>query len=294
MKRRSSVLEIKVKKMILIDWEKLEWMQGGLKDIGSTQLKKLRESLIKNGFKAPFHVWEDKNGKRWILDGHHRQRVLRELKDEGFEIPAKLPGVFIDCKNKKEAGEAVLMFASEYASITDEGLKGFMSDFSLEFLNIKDMYNFSGITDRHFINSHLRKGKGDEDNPPPPPKRAKSKPGDIYLLGGTHKLYCGDCSGKKEVDELLAGDKVKMIFTDPPYNVDYSAKNEYLNRWDKGNRNQRPIKNDNIKDFKKLALGFLGAVRHSLEEYNSVYITFGGKSLDEMIDAFKSSSYTLS
>ena len=37
-----------------------------------------------------------------------------------------------------------------------------------------------------------------------------------------------------------------MVWTDPPYGVDYAAKNAYLNRSDRGNRIQVPIENDNL------------------------------------------------
>src|ERR1700756_5452374 len=40
--------------------------------------------------------------------------------------------------------------------------------------------------------------------------------------------------------------KSRMIWTDPPYGVDYAAKNAYLNRADRGNRIQTPIENDKL------------------------------------------------
>jgi DNA modification methylase len=40
--------------------------------------------------------------------------------------------------------------------------------------------------------------------------------------------------------------KLRMVWTDPPYGVNYSAKNVYLNRGDRGNRIQTPIENDKL------------------------------------------------
>jgi DNA modification methylase len=37
-----------------------------------------------------------------------------------------------------------------------------------------------------------------------------------------------------------------LVWTDPPYGVDYAAKNAYLNRSDRGNRIQTPIENDKL------------------------------------------------
>jgi hypothetical protein len=44
----------------------------------------------------------------------------------------------------------------------------------------------------------------------------------------------------------LAVASPEMIWTDPPYGVDYAAKNAYMNRSDRGNRIQVPIENDKL------------------------------------------------
>ncbi len=49
-----------------------------------------------------------------------------------------------------------------------------------------------------------------------------SQPGDIYELG-PHRLMCGDSTDSKQVATLLDGHEADMIFTDPPYNVDYEG-----------------------------------------------------------------------
>jgi len=49
-----------------------------------------------------------------------------------------------------------------------------------------------------------------------------SELGDIYLLGN-HRVMCGDSTKKQDVQRLLDGQKIDMIFTDPPYNVDYEG-----------------------------------------------------------------------
>ena len=59
--------------------------------------------------------------------------------------------------------------------------------------------------------------------------------GDIWQLG-QHRIVCGDCSDQGLIDKLMQEQKADMVFTDPPYGVDYSNKNEYLNSIGKGNR----------------------------------------------------------
>lgn len=69
------------------------------------------------------------------------------------------------------------------------------------------------------------------------------KLGDIWQLG-RHRLICGDSTDKATVERLMDGKKADMVFTDPPYNVDYSSKNAFLNEADKGNHIQKDIEGD--------------------------------------------------
>ena len=76
-----------------------------------------------------------------------------------------------------------------------------------------------------------------------PPEEPTSKLGDIYQLG-EHRLMCGDSTNAEHVARLMDGAKADMVFTDPPYNVNYADKNIFLNNADKGNRIQDDIEND--------------------------------------------------
>ncbi|MFW5481626.1 MAG: DNA modification methylase [Prevotella sp.] len=67
------------------------------------------------------------------------------------------------------------------------------------------------------------------------PKVARSKDGDIYRLGN-HRLICGDSTKEEYLDALMNGEQADLLVTDPPYNVDYSAKGKMK------------IANDNMAD----------------------------------------------
>jgi DNA modification methylase len=71
--------------------------------------------------------------------------------------------------------------------------------------------------------------------------------GQLWQIGA-HRILCGDCRDQAAVRRLWGnnGPRLRMIWTDPPYGVDYAGKNAYLNRSDRGNRIQVPIENDKL------------------------------------------------
>ncbi len=53
-------------------------------------------------------------------------------------------------------------------------------------------------------------------------KEPTTKKGEIFQLG-RHRLMCGDSTKQVDFEKLLDGKKARLIFTDPPYNVDYKS-----------------------------------------------------------------------
>jgi DNA modification methylase len=59
-----------------------------------------------------------------------------------------------------------------------------------------------------------------EDDEIPEVKESKVKRGDIWQLG-EHRIMCGDSTSSDDVEKLMNGEKADMVFTDPPYNIDF-------------------------------------------------------------------------
>lgn len=59
---------------------------------------------------------------------------------------------------------------------------------------------------------------GDPDAVPSLPLVTITEPGDVWLLG-LHRVMCGSATVQADVEHLIAGKRVDMVWTDPPYNV---------------------------------------------------------------------------
>jgi DNA modification methylase len=65
-------------------------------------------------------------------------------------------------------------------------------------------------------------GLTDEDAAPELPQIPVSMTGDLWVMRN-HRLLCGDGTVPAEVARLMAGEAGDLVFTDPPYNVDYQG-----------------------------------------------------------------------
>ncbi|BBP04628.1 methyltransferase [Sulfuriferula plumbiphila] len=123
-------------------------------------------------------------------------------------------------------------------------------------------------------------GETDDDAVPELSETPISRPGDVWSLGG-HRLLCGDSTVTESYDRLLDGEQVDMVFTDPPYNVNYanSAK-------DKMRGKDRAILNDNLGDgfYDFLLAALTPTIAHCR---GGIYVAMSSSELDVLQAAFR-------
>jgi DNA modification methylase len=210
-------IPIKCKGNRYLSHEVLKDFQGNLKKITKENLEKLKKSIIQNGWVAPVFVW---NGN-YILDGHGRLKALRELIKEGYSI-GKIPVADIEAETKEEAGKILLAINSHYQEITEEGLKEFIADFNIDIESLND-FILPDVNILRLINSLTQKdGIIDDDEVPEVGEEPITKYGDLYILGGKHRVLCGDATKKEDVEKLMDRERADLVFTDPPYNIGFS------------------------------------------------------------------------
>lgn len=126
-----------------INWKGLQFIQQNeFKDLTDVDRAKLKQSLVQNQFVEPFYVWESPDGILYCLDGKHRSILLQELIADGVQVPEHLPATFIDCKDKHDAAQLVLIFSSTYAMITRTGIEDFVKLYELDMNAIMEQASF--------------------------------------------------------------------------------------------------------------------------------------------------------
>ena len=83
----------------------------------------------------------------------------------------------------------------------------------------------------------------EDDFDPDSVKETVCQRGDLWQLGD-HRLMCGDSTDAGDVALLMDGERADMCFTDPPYGVSYTEKNEFFNSLGKPMAYPKRIEND--------------------------------------------------
>jgi len=208
-------------KDIILETKKIKWVD--ILDLQPIDLKndyhseKTKESIIENGFSRAIYVWLNPDDQQtYIIDGHLRTDLLKELVNDGYDVPDMLNCTFLDLPNKQTAIKYLLqVFNQKTNPISQKALGDWFDqlDLSIPELNLQ-------IDDLHIELDDIpliTETQGDDDvteSAPPITRR-----GDIYELGGVHRVMCGDSTSIDDVEKLMDCDKADISFTSPPYNA---------------------------------------------------------------------------
>jgi DNA modification methylase len=193
------------------------------------QVAQIAASIKEFGWTNPILV----DGDKGVIAGHGRLLAARKL---GM---SKVPT--IELKDMTEAQKKAYVIADNKLALNAGWDTNFLS---LELQELKDQdfdLTLLGFDDKELdalLAPETTEGLTDEDSVPDTPIEPKTKLGDIYILGN-HRLMCGDSTSIDDAEKLMDGLLADLVFTDPPYNVDYSGR---------GANNLGTIKNDNMSD----------------------------------------------
>lgn len=241
------------------------------------QIAQIVASIKEFGFTNPILVGADDV----IIAGHGRLLAAQRMGLK--EVPVvRLPHltetqrralVIADNKIALNAGWDEEMLTLEMKELEDV-------DFNLDILGFSD----EELKELEAFGESDAVGKTDDDEMPEIPEEAVTKPGDMWILG-EHRLLCGDTTMVDDVQKLMGTDIAAMVFTDPPYNVNYGSSMKDSIRYHAGTLGGRKIMNDNLGD------GFAQFLTDSLSNLmmfnnGAVYVCMSSSELHTLYNAF--------
>lgn len=174
------------------------------------QIKQIAKSIETFGFTNPVLISDDGE----IIAGHGRLRAaellgMKEvptLKLSHLNDAERRAYVLADNKLALNAGWDQELLAIELQGLIDVDFDVELTGFELAEIDIALAFNDQG-------------GGDDADKVPETVAGSSiNRTGDVWLLG-KHRLLCGDAQKRDDIDRLMDGSFVDLIFTDPPYNV---------------------------------------------------------------------------
>ena len=177
------------------------------------QVDQIAASIKEFGFLNPI-ITDGENG---IVAGHGRVMAAKKLGLK--ELPC------IDASHLTETQRRAYIIADNKIAIN--------SDWDTEMLRVEfdelkeadfdlELTGFSLDEINALTPDELVEGLTDEDAVPDAPEKPVSVLGDIWQLGN-HRLMCGDSTSIDAVDKLMNGRKSNMVFTDPPYLMNFTG-----------------------------------------------------------------------
>ena len=236
-----------------------------------SQVAQIAASIIEFGFTNPVLI----DGEKGIIAGHGRLMAAKKLGLK--EVPVvvldhlsetqKKAYIIADNKLAENAGWDEEILASELADLKNE-------DFNLDLIGFEDQE-----LEKIFANLYDRENEQETEEIPEVEEKPISKSGDVWILG-KHKLICGDSCKAETYQTLLGEELADMLFTDPPYNVDYGNTMK-----DKARGNNAKILNDNLgENFGKFLFDFC---KNALEvTKGACYVCMSSSELHTLQKAF--------
>ncbi len=204
---------------------------------GDPTYEKLKESMNTFGYVDPI-IWNSRTGS--LVGGHQRLKILiaegaTEVEASVVDLPLEMEKALNLALNKVQGD----WDKDKLAELLDEMIK--LPDFDMGLTGF-DMPEISTILDDYH--------ESQKDDIVPNPETIANpitQKGDLIILG-QHRLLCGDSSNPDDIKKLIEDKKVNLVFSDPPYNVDYYGGNRPTPEAarPKPSRDWNKIYNDNL------------------------------------------------
>lgn len=213
----------------------------------NAQVAQIAASIKEFGWTNPVLIDQDGG----IIAGHGRVLAARKLnvKDipcivlSGLTEAQKRAYIIADNKLALNADWDI-----ELLRVEIEELQGLEFDLTL--------VGFSEEELDKLVPQQIAAGLTDEDETPDVSEDPVTRRGDVWLLD-KHRVMCGDSTSVDDLNKLMGEEKADMLFTDPPWNVNYGA----VKKGNPQGYKPRTILNDHMDadNWESFVAGFCGS-----------------------------------
>ena len=177
---------------------------------GDPEYDMLAKGIGEFGLVVPL-VWNKRSGN--LVGGHQRLKVLKQAGIKEVQVSV------VDLPDDKE--QALNIALNKISGEWDmPALKDLLEELDTGDIDM-DLTGWNA-DELEELMTQVHQGET-EDDAVPEVKKSICKTGDLWELG-EHRLLCGDATKVADVARLMGGDRADMVFTDPPYGVDYTGK----------------------------------------------------------------------
>lgn len=234
------------------------------------QIAQLAAAIREFGFTNPVLVDEENN----LIAGHGRLLAARKLKMD--QVPSIVVAGLDDRRRR------ALVIADNKLALNAEwdveALGVELDDLAEEFGELMGFSQDELVA----LMTKVEEGLTDEDAVPDAPDVPITVEGDVWTLGN-HRLMCGDSTSIDAVENLMDGQKADMVFTDPPYGVDYDGGHATDKRRDK------LINDDNVNMYGDPILNAFAVTTDNAP----LYLWFADRFASDVIDGLNGAGYVV-
>lgn len=237
------------------------------------QVAQIASSIREFGFTNPVLIDADNN----LIAGHGRVLAARKINLE--TVPAIVVTGLDDRKRR-----ALVIADNKLALNADwdeSALRVELEDLAGDF---GELMGFSEDELVNLLKQEASEGLTDEDAVPDAPEQPVTVEGDVWVLGN-HRLMCGDSTSIDAVEKVMS-ETANMIFTDPPYLMDFTG-GIHADGSKSFNAKHGSIKNDKMS--KSDGDDFLDAINTVIKAKvdGAFYITFYRLGISQYYSSFE-------
>lgn len=260
----------------VVEIDQIKPFEHNANDHPESQIVELMDSIREIGLLNPLLICPSKDGGYDLVGGHGRLLALTRLgaknipcliaEGMSYDDASALAANLADNEIARHSTTNVEELRWSLKELVDNGLDPIYAGYDEEAQ--KELMLDDEINEGDDFENIEGTGKL------PAKKDTITQQGDLFELGD-HRLLCGSSADEQDVERLLDGADIRVLCTDPPYNVDYKRKDG------KGREKAGTgIMNDAFEDdlaYQDWLTDVFGIAKNVMDERSAFYVFYSSK-----------------